>query len=171
MYFDFKDILQHFKFVNWRIREFVFWCHEQVSAVHRIRQRILNLVSQTNQSKRAYCCFLCQPIWLIIRENSLSDPVILNNKSKSYYFSMDFIISQLKQSQIIPMITKIVLVNGEQHNLTILSLVESISFSEVDESEFRSRSVSQDSSFSFCCRLEMFCKKKFNYLHNFISSL
>ena len=50
---------------------------------------------------------------------------------------MDFIISQLKQSQIIPMITKIVLVNGEQHNLTILSLVESISFSEADESESR----------------------------------
>ena len=23
-----KDILQHFKFVNWRIRVFVFWCHE-----------------------------------------------------------------------------------------------------------------------------------------------
>ena len=25
-----KDILHHFKFVNWRIRVFVFWCHEQV---------------------------------------------------------------------------------------------------------------------------------------------
>ena len=22
--------MQHFKFVNWRIRDFVFWCHEQV---------------------------------------------------------------------------------------------------------------------------------------------
>ena len=30
MFFNFKDILQHFKFVNWRIGEFVFWCHEQV---------------------------------------------------------------------------------------------------------------------------------------------
>ena len=31
MLFHFKDILQHFKFVNWRIRGFVFWCHEQVN--------------------------------------------------------------------------------------------------------------------------------------------
>ena len=30
MLFDFKDILQYFKFENWRIGEFVFWCHEQV---------------------------------------------------------------------------------------------------------------------------------------------
>ena len=28
--FYFKYILQHFKFVNWRIAEYVFWCHEQV---------------------------------------------------------------------------------------------------------------------------------------------
>ena len=30
MFFHLKDILQQFKFVNWRIRGFVFWCHEQV---------------------------------------------------------------------------------------------------------------------------------------------
>ena len=30
MCFDFKDTLKHFKFVNWRIWEFVFGCHEQV---------------------------------------------------------------------------------------------------------------------------------------------
>ena len=30
-FFYFKDIWQHFKFVNWRIGEFVFWCHEQVN--------------------------------------------------------------------------------------------------------------------------------------------
>ena len=23
--------MQHFKFVNWRIKEFVFWCHERVN--------------------------------------------------------------------------------------------------------------------------------------------
>ena len=32
-FFHFKDILQHFKFVNWRIRGFVFWCHEQVNCI------------------------------------------------------------------------------------------------------------------------------------------
>ena len=39
-----KDILQHFKFVNWWIGEFVvlfFWCHEQVK--HHMFSRILNL--------------------------------------------------------------------------------------------------------------------------------
>ena len=30
MFFVFINILQHFKFKNWRIGEFVFWCHEQV---------------------------------------------------------------------------------------------------------------------------------------------
>ena len=29
--FSFKDILQYFKFVNWWIRGFVFWCHEQIT--------------------------------------------------------------------------------------------------------------------------------------------
>ena len=36
MLFHFKDILQHFKFMNWRIHGFVFWCHEQVNIVHSL---------------------------------------------------------------------------------------------------------------------------------------
>ena len=28
-FFDFKGILQHYEFENWRIGEFDFWCHEQ----------------------------------------------------------------------------------------------------------------------------------------------
>ena len=28
--------MQHYKFVNWRIGEFVFWCHEQVTSLHQI---------------------------------------------------------------------------------------------------------------------------------------
>ena len=30
LFLEFKNILQHFKFVDWRIGEFVFWYHEQV---------------------------------------------------------------------------------------------------------------------------------------------
>ena len=32
-FFHFKDILQHFKFVIWRIGEFVCWCNEQINAL------------------------------------------------------------------------------------------------------------------------------------------
>ena len=31
--------MQHFKFVNWRIGEFVFWCHKQVIYVFTIMNR------------------------------------------------------------------------------------------------------------------------------------
>ena len=34
--------MQHFKFGNWKIGEFVFWCYEQVSGLHNFRANNLS---------------------------------------------------------------------------------------------------------------------------------
>ena len=52
MIFHFKDILQHFKFVNWRIRGFVFWCREQVISYLKVSKSQKQLVLSKNFQKR-----------------------------------------------------------------------------------------------------------------------
>ena len=38
-----KDILQHFKFVNWWIRGFIFWSHKQVILYKFLKKAVLQL--------------------------------------------------------------------------------------------------------------------------------
>ena len=43
--------MEHFKFMNWRIGEFVFWCHEQVINLHRYFIIILYIFFSRCQKK------------------------------------------------------------------------------------------------------------------------
>ena len=79
-----KDILQHFKFVNWWIRGFVFWCHEQVLRIQNNQELKYSTSGCNNKMFRAPCSSLLIQTWHFIQIHSETLRQITYKASGSY---------------------------------------------------------------------------------------